>query len=61
MKRSYELEDRYGEVKAQAADVITENIEPTASVKTKSVVIREPARLNSDKAYVELAKNEEIQ
>jgi len=64
IKDNYETQKQYGEVKVHAADILTQEANNTSYVsnnlKTSTRVIREPAKLKSNKTFAEIKENESI-
>ena len=65
IKDNYETQKRHGEVKLHAADILAQensrlSAKTAAAMKTSTRVIREPAKLKSNKAFVESKETESI-
>jgi len=65
IRENYETQKKHGEIKVHAADIITQEANNSSmmgskNLKTSTRVIREPAKLKSNKTFAEIKENESI-
>ena len=64
IKDNYETQKKHGEVKLHAADILAQENSrlsaKSAALKTSTRVIREPAKLKSNKTFAESKESESI-